>query len=376
MHLHLGVHTRWDGNIHSLQKRNVWGGVVFVLMELSQMFLFQLYVCQDHHRFYFFLNNRQGFNRRNKTECEKCGGTYHPWYTWGPGKWESKRQVWDGKQSPPRLIYKKPKYGTKPVWSRIPSQALWLRLIDAAKAVRLGTIFTNSLLCKSGVTKQLLNLISCGCGGVANDTCQNTLLSSVYPVGLVSLCVGIPTIITIYGGATLDPKNLIIESNISCVMVHSSIVPYNQFTYNEKRRVSSLAIYSETSYSAYKSFYVHNDYGTVVGQLMSDGMSLSYDPSVRLNGTKFCLPLPPKRNISWGLRSALTSYDLVLTYYPFTSFTLQNLNVSTNATSICTNLYGKNETYFIVGFVQSISFKVLPKLVKKNLICQNYGRGR
>jgi len=191
-----------------------------------------------------------GMNRRNKTECEKCGGKYVPWWQWKKGEWRVIRTAYQGTGvSPNRLIAVQDiKQATKPQWVRTTTQSLpkWNLLVDAARALRLGTIYTNSFLCKKGTSKTLLNLVSCSCAGPdseeeVSNSCS-ALFQGNYPVGLVSLCPGITQVQRVLSAA-LDPSNLQIDNKTSsisqCVQVRVGYLPYDLLASHERRVISS-----------------------------------------------------------------------------------------------------------------------------------------
>jgi len=91
-----------------------------------------------------------------------------------------------------------------------------------------------------------------------------------------------------------------------------------------------------------------------MGQILSNGTSLSFFYNYTLSGLYACFNLTQVEKDNWTLRYNYTTWDLVRSYYPFIEFEKVGLNLSLDTTRVCIEVVGEeNVTYFKAGFVDN-----------------------
>eukprot|EP01127_Copromyxa_protea_P015204 TRINITY_DN4333_c1_g2_i1.p1 TRINITY_DN4333_c1_g2~~TRINITY_DN4333_c1_g2_i1.p1 ORF type:complete len:198 (-),score=30.79 TRINITY_DN4333_c1_g2_i1:475-1068(-) len=95
-----------------------------------------------------------------------------------------------------------------------------------------------------------------------------------------------------------------------------------------------------------KSVHIYNQHDTVIGQILGDGFRVSSNVEGEINGLHSC-GLGEVDAEKWDLRFELDSYDMVVTEYPFTTFTIVNVEKD-----LCVNITNGSQTFFPVGLVE------------------------
>jgi len=301
---------------------------------------------------YNSINLPPGYKEWNSTECNKCGGTYDPYYKWETGKWQLERfhRNLKWKDTYPVLL--------TPHWGPTLSKASWDNLLLKARAQVLGQISVNELLCKFGTEIAVLERVSCACNE-GTEQCVDDLTSlSGLSLGFQNFCEGIPVEVIVPDFITFEVSkdfNITEPLEENCMATHGGLVPLQQFTFYEDKLVTSLAIYSETKLKQQSHYYIYNnqDPPVVVGQLLESGRSISFEKNVTFSGLDICIPIAPFNISQWNLRHDPYVLDIVASSSPFKSFTRFYLNLPLNGTtSACFPLLSENLTYFVSAFVE------------------------
>jgi len=292
-----------------------------------------------------------GFNLQNKTECERCGGSIQPLWTWKQAQWFSPTQVVKMSWKKKDLVY--------PRWLPVISHNAYQTLLEQARAARLATISTSELYCRYGAESKLLSLISCACSGSgsSNSTCNNALVSLAgSPVAYISACKTVDWDYLLQD-AFVTVRDFDVPSDttdsIPCVQMLVSVVPINQFQLISYHITSSLALASETEITKQATTFVYNERDVVVGALIGSGYRFEYSQPVTTTGIVLCLPFPGEPS-SWALNSPLYEWDLAVsssledTY----SFKPLGLHLNLSATEACVHLTTAGN-YFPIGLVEN-----------------------
>lgn len=67
-----------------------------------------------------------------------------------------------------------------------------------------------------------------------------------------------------------------------------------------------MGIFSQSHDASFYGIYVFNSGHTLVGQLLTNGISVGYTPEASMQGMKMCMPLPSHDDAleSWNLRES------------------------------------------------------------------------
>eukprot|EP01127_Copromyxa_protea_P003305 TRINITY_DN13135_c0_g1_i1.p1 TRINITY_DN13135_c0_g1~~TRINITY_DN13135_c0_g1_i1.p1 ORF type:complete len:1187 (-),score=148.44 TRINITY_DN13135_c0_g1_i1:235-3345(-) len=286
-----------------------------------------------------------GVNMRNLTECEKCGGSYRPFWQWKTGKMKAQQYL-------TKLIWRDGPHITYPKWERTWNKQKWADALQYARVLRFSTIYQSELLCKFGGEKEILTLTSCSC---SSKKCESPLDDNIpqTPVALLSLCEGIESIFEVEDLSIVVEKEFSKTSDVqyTCEKLEIGMVPLDRLA-SEINRLSSLAIYSETALLKTNSNYLFNkqDPEVVVGQLISNGYSFVLHTNSSFSAFKVCFS--SSNEVQWMLSSDMVSMNVASSEFPFTEFQILEYEVSVNETSTCMNIpVERDRTFFLVGLV-------------------------
>eukprot|EP01127_Copromyxa_protea_P010183 TRINITY_DN2459_c0_g1_i5.p1 TRINITY_DN2459_c0_g1~~TRINITY_DN2459_c0_g1_i5.p1 ORF type:complete len:1259 (-),score=229.58 TRINITY_DN2459_c0_g1_i5:1204-4620(-) len=272
----------------------------------------------------------EGYNLRNKEECEACGGHMDNWRDWGKGKWVSNnvpiKTTWA--TSAIEKTYWKPAY----------SADKFATLLDHARVRKFTSILAAELYCTYGIESVLLASVGCACtNSTGNEKCgSDAFLSS--PVSVTSFCEGIDVNNkAVYDGVSVTTEDFFIENKdpneLPCMTVTIQIVPRSQFDFQEKGLASSLALVTETQRAKLSSTFVYNDNGVAVGQLMSDGIHLVFNEETKFTGIFVCVNLT--KEVEWKLRHEQYSWDIATSSISDFTFIPLGFNLSLSETEAC-----------------------------------------
>jgi len=81
----------------------------------------------------------EGFNLRNRTECEKCDGAMQPYWNWQKAKWFSPNNLISPEWLKKELLY--------PQWRPVLDRGLFDSFLEKASAHRLASVLVSELYC-------------------------------------------------------------------------------------------------------------------------------------------------------------------------------------------------------------------------------------
>jgi len=289
-----------------------------------------------------------GYNYRNQSECEACGGHIENWYKWRPSNWTSNNIIIGPTWSTDIVAHA--------VWQYNPSANRMADLLDRARVRRLTSILSAELNCLYGIESDLLIYVACACNAddaTAIDACYETLTSlSGNPVSVIGICEGVDVQANAYGANINATDFRIINAaanQLPCITVELSIVPLEQFTFKASGLTSSLALVTETEEAQLSATSVYNQNDVAVGSLVGDGYGFTITPSADFQGVTLCITLPSSDNLTWSFREPPAYFDIGVSNISDFTFVPLGLNLPLNSTEICTTVQSMDLVYFPIA---------------------------
>eukprot|EP01102_Stenamoeba_stenopodia_P013963 TRINITY_DN4592_c0_g5_i1.p1 TRINITY_DN4592_c0_g5~~TRINITY_DN4592_c0_g5_i1.p1 ORF type:complete len:736 (-),score=155.73 TRINITY_DN4592_c0_g5_i1:101-2308(-) len=209
--------------------------------------------------------------RKNKRECQKCGGERVPLLPWQNGEWrESLKRPLEWKK---RDYVQKFHYSETLAFNQIYGD------LKAAISSKFAVSLRNEIECRFGKVMELVEALSCDC--VANsdkgEACFDNYNSEV-PSGSVIVCTGQETVLKVPPDIVRFPYDAV-NTKIGCSNVSVSLISALQFQTPKEKSLSSYLIGAQQPEDEY-SFV--NDYQAEVGQVFGDGIKITAQgPRVR-----------------------------------------------------------------------------------------------
>eukprot|EP01127_Copromyxa_protea_P021418 TRINITY_DN7359_c0_g1_i1.p1 TRINITY_DN7359_c0_g1~~TRINITY_DN7359_c0_g1_i1.p1 ORF type:complete len:1520 (+),score=180.70 TRINITY_DN7359_c0_g1_i1:47-4606(+) len=249
----------------------------------------------------------EGFSEYSKEECEACGGTYEPFFTWTNATW-GHQKMWTSLQWTEKKIL-------SPVWRETLSSDLFMELLEASRALRLASILTQEIYCKYSAERQTIAQVACSCGQSTSNIseCSEKGVKGLV-ISSVSLCQGIYQLSHKWTRNTFLefylPENFTESSNI-CAQVNLVIISESQFLDVIREPVSSLDIVSASKKLEMNRQYVFNSRSpqVVVGRILGDGIGFTFSDAV---GFTVCIEFPTIDLSQWTLYQPPAQLNVVI----------------------------------------------------------------
>eukprot|EP01127_Copromyxa_protea_P015727 TRINITY_DN4574_c0_g1_i2.p1 TRINITY_DN4574_c0_g1~~TRINITY_DN4574_c0_g1_i2.p1 ORF type:complete len:1520 (+),score=303.31 TRINITY_DN4574_c0_g1_i2:418-4560(+) len=280
----------------------------------------------------------EGFSIKNEEECEKCGGEMIPFWKWRQAEWKSESNLVNLKWTKKELLY--------PSWINSVSSHKWDAILEKARSQYLTSILASEMYCDYGVEAELVAIISSLCQGFKYE-------SRSLPIGAFTACNAIAGEYSV-GSVTFsydsDFTVPVVTTQVPCVKSLVSTMPKSTFDSSYLKVASSLALQCETTTSREMFYFVYNENGAVVGQVVGDGYEV--ETTVESSGMNMCFTIPEV--VDWELNHPLHVWDLAtIDVSPEGTivFTPIGLNIPIEDRVVCQEIKG-NVTFFPIGLVE------------------------
>jgi len=208
--------------------------------------------------------------RKNRRQCDKCGGEQVPVLEWQQGKW--REAVKRG------LQWKKRDYVEKVEWSDTLAFDRIYSDLKIAISSKFAVSLLNEIECRFGKVMELLEAIACDCSvdedyGAEGDACFDNFNSEV-PSGSVIICTGQETVLRVPPDIIHFPPNAVVQHGFGdgCANVSVSLISALQFQTPQERSLSSYLIGAQQPED---EFSFVNQYRAEIGQVFGDGVKIT-----------------------------------------------------------------------------------------------------
>jgi len=212
------------------------------------------------------------FNEQTEAECEQCGRSWQPYYTWVMGEWTTPALVsmkWVPKEVVP--IHE--------IGPSIDYKGFEANLEAAILIIAAPSYTTNALCQYSGIMEALI-VVSCDCN--ANDTCSENFEDFVGSQSSVSVTIGVfnvcPYITTslIFSGIEVTVQADTAIKTEPCKSVNISSTYVSLYTASSRKPLASASFFPRPP-NAYTVVF-HN--GGIIGQVASNGYTIVWEGEI------------------------------------------------------------------------------------------------
>jgi hypothetical protein len=210
--------------------------------------------------------------------------------------------------------------------------------VSSAIVSKLSTAYTTEAVCRYGGSVSALESLVCDCNSALNTgNCYADLDTSTL-IGVLRACPYIGSSIT------APPAKLTVFSNSISTSAFCNPIQLETSSIGFYTSDSGVALSSEIYNKRVPNDYsiVRNDLGGIVGQLISDGVSIAIDNSLLVAPVELCIEI--RDEVSRADDYEVTAFGQLM---PDDTIVVIDGEVSTPGGSVCARVY--NGTYFVVA---------------------------
>eukprot|EP01122_Echinamoeba_exundans_P014829 TRINITY_DN6807_c0_g1_i1.p1 TRINITY_DN6807_c0_g1~~TRINITY_DN6807_c0_g1_i1.p1 ORF type:complete len:1613 (+),score=228.23 TRINITY_DN6807_c0_g1_i1:46-4884(+) len=209
------------------------------------------------------------FLNRSRAQCDLCSSEWRSPYSWSQGQWTP------GTMIPLRYVTREWR-ASNTLGSAI-NYPRFTEEVGKAIADKVSTAFLTEALCRFDNLVKTIGAIACDCTGASASSSSSCFSAGAgaRQIGVGRVCPSLANNISV-SPVTIYASPTALASDESCRVVKISLIPNDQYALSGLSALTS-EIFKQRITNLYA--VARNSLGAVVGQILSDGIDISYDGS-------------------------------------------------------------------------------------------------